>query len=77
MEHVNAVWSLPPSEMSMVVLVVSAVKAREKYCSVVVTAKVVVLEAMVLLPLAVTFSEPAVVATAAKVTVIGVPPSYP
>ena len=63
--------------MSRVLIVSSAVKAREKYCSVVLTAKVVVLEAMELLPLAVTFNEPAVVAKAAKVTVIGVPRAFP
>jgi hypothetical protein len=53
------------------------VKPSEKYCSVVVTANEVVAEPLASLPCAVTFSEPAVVATAAKVTVISVPPRRP
>ena len=43
----------------------------------VVTTKEVVAEPLASLPCAVTFSEPAEAATAAKVTVIGVPPKRP
>jgi hypothetical protein len=71
--HVNDACSPPPRKINKVVLVSSAVKVMEKYCRVVVTAKVVVVDATALLPNAVTLSEPAVVATAPKVKVMGTP----